>query len=44
MPHSYGLLHHLAHNLNRTLEAEALTRAHVQLQSDGIQLFLAVYR
>ena len=25
MPHSYGLLHHLAHNLNRTLEVEALT-------------------
>jgi hypothetical protein len=23
--HSYGLLHHLAHNLNRTLEVEALT-------------------
>ncbi len=44
MPHSHGLLHHLAHNFDWAFEVEALTRAHVQLQCDGIQFFLAVYR
>ena len=44
MPHSHGLLHHLAHNFDWAFEVEALTRTHVQLQCDGIQFFLAVYR
>lgn len=37
-------MHYLAHNFDRTLEVEAITRTHVQLQCDGIQLFFAVYR
>jgi allantoicase len=44
MPHSHGCLHSLAHDVDRAFEVEAFTRAHVQLQGDGIQLFLAVYR
>ena len=44
MPHSHGFLHHFAHNFNWAFEVEALTWAHVQLQCDGIQFFLAVYR
>lgn len=44
MPHSHGLLHHLTHNFDGALEVEALTRSHVQLQCDGIQFLLAVYR
>jgi len=44
MPHSHGFLHHLTHNFDWALEVEALTWAHVQLQCDGIQLFLAVNR
>ena len=44
MLHSHGFLHHLTHDFDGTLEVEALTWTHVQLQRDGIQLFLAVYR
>ena len=44
MLHRHGLLHHLAHNFYGTLEVEALTRSHIQLQRDGIQFLLAVYR
>ena len=44
MPHSHSFLHHLVHNLDRTLEVEALTGAHVQLQCDGIQFLLAMHR
>jgi len=44
MPHSDGLLHHLTHNFDGALEVEALTRSHVQLQGDGIELFLAMHR
>lgn len=42
--HSHGPLHHLAHDYDRAFEVEALTRMHVQLQRDSIQLFLSVYR
>ena len=38
MPHSHGLLHHLAHNFDWAFEVEALTRSHVQLQRNGVQL------
>lgn len=38
MPHRHGALHY------HTLDLEAHTRTHVQLQCDEIQLFLAVYR
>lgn len=41
MPHSHGLLHYFAHDFDRTLEVETLTRTHIQLQCNGIQLFLA---
>ena len=44
MPHSHGFLHHLAHDFDRALEIEAFTGAHIQLQGDGIQLLLTVYR
>ena len=44
MPHSDGFLHYFAHDFDRALEIEALTRAHVQLQCNGVELFLAVYR
>lgn len=44
MPHSQGFLHHLSHDFDRAFEIEALTGAHIQLQGDGIQLLLAVYR
>jgi hypothetical protein len=44
MPHHHGFVHHLAHHFDRALEVEALTRSHVQLQCDGIQLLLAVSR
>ena len=44
MPHSHGLLHHLTHNFDGALEVEALTRAHVQLQCNSVEFFLAVYR
>jgi hypothetical protein len=44
MQHSHGLLHFFAHDFDRTLEVEALKRTHVQLQCNGIQLFLAVSR
>ena len=44
MPHSHGLLHYFAHDFDRTLEVETLTRTHIQLQCNGIQLFLAVSR
>lgn len=37
-------MHYLAHNFDRTVEVEAITQTHVQLQCDGIQLFFAVYR
>ena len=38
MPYSYGFLHHLLHNFDVEIKVEALTRAHVQLQRDGIQI------
>ena len=44
MSHSKSLLHHFTHYFDGALEVEALTRTHVQLQSYGIQLLLAVYR
>jgi hypothetical protein len=44
MPHSHGFPHHFTHNFDWAFEVEALTWTHVQLQCDGIQLFLAVYR
>ena len=44
MPHSHGCLHYFAHDFDGALEVEALTRAHIQLQGNGIQLFLAVSR
>lgn len=44
MPHSHGLLHHLVHNFDWAFEVEALTRSHVQLQRNGVQLLLAMYR
>ena len=44
MPHSDGLLHHLPHHFDGTFEIETLTWAHVQLQGDSIQFFLAVFR
>ena len=42
MPHSHGLLHHLAHNLDCEFEVEEITRTHVQLLCDGIPFVLAV--
>ena len=42
MPHSHGCLHYFAHDFDWTLEA--LTRTHIQLECNGIQLFLAVSR
>ncbi len=44
MPHSHGFLHYFAHDFDRALEIEALTRAHVQLQCNGVEFFLAMYR
>ena len=44
MPHSDSFLHYLAHDFDRALEIEAFAGAHVQLQGNGIQLLLAVYR
>ncbi len=37
-----GLLHHFAHDLDWAFEIETFSRAHVQLQGDGIEVFLAV--
>lgn len=34
--------HLLTHHLNGTLEIEALSRAHIQLKRDLIQLILAI--
>ncbi len=44
MPHSQGFLHHLTHDFDRALKVEALTRTHIQLQCNGVEFFLAVYR
>lgn len=44
MSHRHGVLHYLTLDFDRTLDLEAHTRTHVQLQRDEIQLFLAVYR
>ncbi len=44
MPHSDRFLHDLAHDFDRALVVEALAGAHVQLQGNGIQFLLAVYR
>lgn len=41
---SHGAVHHLADDFDQALEVEALARAHVQLQRDGIQLLLAMFR
>ncbi len=43
MLHHHGLLYHLAHHFDQALEVEALTRSHVQLQCDGIQLLLVLW-
>lgn len=44
MPHSDRFLHDLAHDFDRALVVEALAGAHAQLQGNGIQFLLAVYR
>lgn len=44
MPHSHGFLHYFVHDFDRALEVEALARTHVQLQCNGVEFFLAVYR
>ena len=44
MPHCHGVLHDLSHHLDGAFEVEALARSHVQLQRNGVQLLLAVYR
>ena len=44
MPHCHGILHDLSHHLDGAFEVEALARSHVQLQRNGVQLLLAVYR
>ena len=41
---SDGLLHHLPHHFDGASEVEPFAWAHVQLQGDGIQFFLAVFR
>ena len=44
MPHCHGILHDLSHHLDGAFEVEALARSHVQLQRNGVQLLLAMYR
>ena len=44
MPHRHGILHDLSHHLDGAFEVEALARSHVQLQRNGVQLLLAMYR
>jgi len=44
MPPCHGFLHYVAHDFDRALEVEAFTGTHIQLQDNGIQMFLAVSR